>query len=191
LKRLVLVFLVYIVSLPALYAQCLKIDSLRLLLALPNLSDTARINTLNVLGQEFLLNKQYFYASNTALQAYQLAQAKNYKIGMGDALLTTGKVNYQSDDVRKRDTECIPNYNKALELFTEVKANDRIAIAYRTLAEYYNNMSYQQSEYEQQALDSYLLYLQAAEKSGDKVSLAEAYETVGYLYEKLGNDKKT
>lgn len=192
LKIRLIVFLVFFVLLHNhSQAQCLKIDSLRQLLSLPNLSDTSRINVMNLMGQEYLLNKQPYYAIGLAQQAYQLAQTKGYKVGMGDALLTVGKVNFLSDDVRKRDTECIPNYNKALELFTEAKANDRMAIAYKTLAEYYNSLAYQQKEYERQALDNYLLYLQAAEKSGDKVSLAEAYETVGFLYETLGNDKKS
>lgn len=188
-----LLFLLFLLAyLPSsVSAQCLKIDSLRQLLLLPNLADTSRINVLNVMSQEYLHNKQPYYALTFAQQAYQLSKNKDYKVGMGDALVMVGKVNFQSDDVTKRDTECVPNYNKALELYNEAKANDRMAVAYKSLAEYYNSMSYQQKEYEQQALDNYLLYLRAAEKSGDKISLAEAYETVGYLYETLGNDKKS
>lgn len=174
-----------------LQAQCLKIDSLRQQLSLPTLADTTRINILNVLGHEYVLNKQYYYALSMAQQAYQAAERKGYKVGMGDALLTVGDINFHSDDIAKRDNEAVPNYTKALDLFLEAKAHDRIAIAYKTLGDYYYNVSYQKNEYEQQALDYYLLYLKASEKSGDKPSLAQAYENVGYLYETLGDDKKS
>lgn len=190
-KRLFFVLLLLCISFASATGQCIKIDSLRQLLLLPSLSDTSRINVMNHLGREYLTNKQTWAAEGIAQQTYALATTKNYKVGMGDALLLVGDLYFQSEDIQKRDTECIPKYTEALKLYTEAGIDNRMAIAYRALADYYYTVSYQKNEYQQQAIENYLLYLNSSEKAGNKASLAEAYERVGYLYETLGEDAKS
>ena len=91
-----------------------NIDSLQQVLKTAK-DDTAKVNTLNVLAQEFYNNKPdtAIYFANKALV---LAIKLNDKMGIANAHYTFGKGLYYLENY----TEALKNFNEALKLYEEL-----------------------------------------------------------------------
>jgi signal transduction histidine kinase len=144
-----------------------------------------------ILAREYFPLKQNWIAERLAHQVYTYSEQKGYKEGMADALLLLGDVYYRHIDTRKRDKDALESYQQAIKFYEDGDNKIKLANAYKTIGDYYYNLSYLFEEFNRQALRYYLKYLAVAEQSGSKETLAEAYEKVCNLYYELGDESKS
>jgi signal transduction histidine kinase len=188
-RWLAFLLILFLVSPCQVDAQCYKIDSLsRVLRVLPR-EDTIRVDALNQLSEEYLINNREKNAEYFSMQALNLAQKIEYKIGEADAHYLLGKV-YFLDDL-KRDQESIEEYQKALEIYQSEGNTTKMALTLKTIGKYYYDLFYIRDDYYSIALEYYLKYLKLAEKTGETAQMAEASVMVGTIYEHLGEEVKS
>jgi serine phosphatase RsbU (regulator of sigma subunit)/tetratricopeptide (TPR) repeat protein len=155
-----------------LFAQQNKIDSLLSVLKASKLEDTARINTLNALGEELRLNKP-----DTAIilsaEALQLAEKQNYQKGVDKSYHQLGEDYQLIDDYPKS----LDNYFKALKIREErrdkqgiAKTLGNIGIVYIYIGDY------------PKALDYYFKALKIDTELGNKKGIARHLGNIGVVY---------
>jgi signal transduction histidine kinase len=173
------------------FSQCLKIDSLRRVLnvAIAKGQDTLRIDLLNQVAAEHLVNKQDGMAWQIAQQAMALAKQLNYPEGQADALIVIGGV--FDDDPLKREKETPPKYLEALEIYKKVNNSTKIAFACKTIGDFYYNLFYVKEGHFAEALTYYEQYVENIEKTNNKLEIAKAYAFIGNMYEEFGEDSKS
>lgn len=188
-KRLVVTILLICVYHTQVISQCYRIDSLRRVVTILPRNDTNRLFSMNLLAREYYEAKQYKNAEYFAKQAFIASQNLQYKRGMADAYLTLAGVYFQNP--LTRDEESINSYNQALEIYKELQLDTQAAETLKRIGDYYYDLFYLHEHYYEKSLEYYLAYLALVKKMGDKVQTAEAYVTIGNLYNHLGDQSSS
>lgn len=218
--RQVLPAFVFMLCLPALHSYAQNTDSLKALLLEYKLPDTAKVNILIELGNEYQ-DMQPDSMIACAFRALALATKNNYYEGVGKAYYQAG-VGYTMTS--KLDSSLI-YYNKALKLFhekrmlnMECKTLDNIGVShYRqqlldsALADFKNAVAiaekqpqvellgrplfhigdvYRDKALYTDALNAYYQALNLYEKHDLKNGIAESYRDIADIYSLVGNFKR-
>ncbi len=169
-------------------AQCYRIDSLRRVLNFISIYDTTRVDALNLLSHEFYEDRQFRNAEYFVRQSLLLAERMKYLLGQGDANLILGDILFQNPISH---SESIESYKKALEIYQSVDSPEKEAHALRQIAEYYYSLFYQKEEYYQFSLEHYLQYAHLSDSLGQTVNTAEAFVSIGNIYDQLGEENQS
>lgn len=192
-KKFILIFIFLCLTHLKGFGQYGKVDSLLNSRLMLNKVDTSWINVTNLIAQEFLKRKKekyaIGYATGYANEALRFATQIDYSLGIADALLTLGSIDFENP--LKREKETIEKYKKALGIYEKEKDNERLAIALKTIADYYYNLFYLKEENNREALNYYLRYAKVTEKTGNKIQIAEAYIVLGNIYDELEESQKS
>ena len=163
-----------------------NIDSLQQVLKTAK-DDTAKVNTLNVLAQEFYNNKPdtAIYFANKALV---LAIKLNDKMGIANAHYTFGKGLYYLENY----TEALKNFNDALKLYEELFTSATTSFKSKILKEKGKTYSsiglvnYDQANYTD-GLKNFFTALRIYQEIGDKRGIVKIYNNIGNIYKRQGN----
>ncbi len=172
------------------HGQSKKVDSLLQLIETVK-EDTAKVNALNNVSDEFLNNNPdtaIFFAG----QARALAIKLNYKMGMANASLNIGLAsanlgNYEK--AMKNDNDAVMIYDQLLRIpggtkgkTDKFKILNQKARAYSGLGRIYSTQG-NHSE----ALKISFASLKIAEETGNKHGIASSLNTIGLIYYYQGN----
>ena len=188
-KRLFLVLYIFFTLSTNCWAQCYRIDSLRRVLTVWPQRDTNRVNTLNLLAEEYIKDRRPKNAEYFAKQALVFSNQLEFKRGEADAQLILGTVYFE--DPLKRDEESIQSYLKALNSYERLNLKTKQAETSKIIGDYYYNLFYIREDYYEKALEYYLRYYEISRSLDDPVKTAEACVMVGQLYDHLGNNEKS
>ena len=188
-KRLFLILYILLTLSSNVWAQCYRIDSLRRVLTVWTNRDTNRVNTMNLLAEEYIIDKRPKNAEYFAKQALVIANQLEYKKGEANAQVILGRVYFK--DPLKRDDESIQNYQKALNNYERLGLKVKQAETTKLIGDYYYNLFYIREDYYQIALDYYLRYYEISQSLRDLVKTAEACVIIGQLYDHLGDPTKS
>ena len=154
-----------------------KIDSLLSVINSVKI-DTAYVNALNLLIEEFIIMGSSEQAMKYSIQARQKSEKLNYKKGIANAFNKIGTINLNTGNY----DSALESFAKALTIFEEIKYKKGIAISYNNIGVIY----WIQGNYEM-ALNNYLKALKIREEGGDKHGIASSYTNIGIIYENQGN----
>jgi two-component system, NarL family, sensor histidine kinase UhpB len=167
-----------------------KIDSLFAILKTPK-EDTGKVNTLNALANEFANNNPdtAIYFANEALA---LSTKLNYKMGIADAYLFSGR----GLRFLGKYKEQLKFYNEALKLYNELQfstSRDGKIIIMKGKGNAYNSIglvNYDQGNWPE-GLKNYFTALRIFEEIRDKRGIAMVYSNIGNVYYEQGNFAET
>lgn len=172
-KRIsIIAMLSLLILLPFLtYGQSGQLDSLKILLA-NQPQDTARVNTLLEISN-LLRTSQPDSAASYSQEAIDLAEAINFKKGVGYGFKNIGIISYNKGDF----DEALGYWDRSLRAFEEIdyklgisNIQNNIGAIYQTIGD------------DPQALDYFLKSLRNAEIVKDTVRIATAYLNLGTVY---------
>ncbi len=166
-----------------LHAQTPAIDRLKIRLTIPNLPDTARLNTLISLCTSYLNEvndkrkvSEFLPELNSLTIKTQSQRGKAYY------LLFQNVCNSENEN----NSVVIENYAPVLKLMEEVADRKGIALTYQNLAQTY----YQDGKY-QEALDYNLKSIEIKTEINDRFGIAVSYGDLGNNYYMMGDYQKT
>ncbi|MEO1655592.1 MAG: DUF2225 domain-containing protein, partial [Bacteroidota bacterium] len=188
-KRFLLVFGFFLCYGTTLQAQCFKIDSLRRVLIIWQKRDSVRVNALNALAKEYVIDRRFQNAEYYSQQAFRLADQIKYEEGKADALMILGDVYY--DDPFKRDEESIDSYKSAVAIYDSISHIQKLTQAQRIIGDYYYDLFYIRDDYYEMALDYYSQCYENSLDIPDPVQAAEVCFIIGQLHDILGNNKES
>jgi len=114
-------------------------------------------------------------------EALQLADQLGYRRGKAYALITTGLIFFEKYDY----PQALVNYQKAIEIFEDLKDNDGIATVLSRRGRLYLD-----DGKHAEALDDYLRGIKLAEQAGNIRLAIDIKGNVGYLYNMIGEYDK-
>jgi class 3 adenylate cyclase/Tfp pilus assembly protein PilF len=167
-----------------------KIDSLLFVLKTAK-QDTAKVNTLNALADEFR-NNDPDTALYFANQAQALAIKLNYKMGIANSQLTKiiAETNLgKYDEALKSSNDVLKIYDQLLPIAVGTEKTGGKAKILKQKARVYNSIGssyFYQGNYPA-ALKNYSVSLKIREESGDKWGIANSYNNIGRIYADQGN----
>jgi two-component system, NarL family, sensor histidine kinase UhpB len=189
-KKIILL-LICICSCTALcHGQSAKIDSLLQVLKTSK-EDTARVNTLKWLANEYLYNDPDT-ASYFADEAHALAIKLNYNKGIMAAKLLISNINInlgKYDDAMNTSIDLIKLCDRLIPLATgNEKTGDKqkILMTKAAACNIIGRMYALRGNYPE-ALKNYSIFLKISEETGFKRGIAAAYENIGIINYNLGN----
>ncbi|HTB07312.1 MAG TPA: tetratricopeptide repeat protein [Bacteroidia bacterium] len=171
-KRILLFFSLLIFSYSPISAQQHKIDSLQSALKTER-DDTNKVNTLNILSEDFWKIGKYDTSMMYAKNAQAIAEKTDYKKGIAEAFRNIGIIYVNKGDY----INALGYIPKALELSQEIGDKPGIAAGYGRLANIYWN----QGNYPK-ALDCDLKALDINQQLGNKKGIAGNLNNTGLVY---------
>ncbi|MGI9546741.1 MAG: adenylate/guanylate cyclase domain-containing protein [Flavobacteriaceae bacterium] len=164
--------LIFFILLPLLaYNQSSKLDSLKLLLSTQS-DDSVKVNTL-LEASSLLLTAQPDSATIFAQDAIDLAEAINYKKGVGYGFKNIGIIYYHKGDF----DDAITYWNRSLKAFEEIDFKLGISNIQSNIG-----AIYQTKGDDPRALEYFINSLRNAELVKDTVRIATANLNVGTVY---------
>jgi tetratricopeptide (TPR) repeat protein len=89
------------------------------------------------LGEGYLLNYQYDEAKKELKATLQLAEIKGVKFSAASCHYLLGKISLITDPAQKKTPSAKTRFEKAISICREIKAENRLAVAYAGLGRYY------------------------------------------------------
>lgn len=152
-------------------AQSKEIDSLRKVLEMPSLSDTSKVNTLNLLARH-LRNTQVMVSLQLAKEAYALAVKNNYTKGVATASDISGVIYLNLGDSKK----ALYHHLIALNLFEQIDYKRGIAFTYNNMGAVYSHLkNYKRAEF------YYLKSLELKKQAGLNREISSSYVNLGNI----------
>ena len=178
-KRLILLIMTTTLG-HSLFAQNEALDSLKNILSKHPQQDTARVNLLNNLVPEIRRfdRKQIIPYVEEALE---LAQKLNYEKGEGRALTNKALIAYDSLDF----DNCFAEFEKAHKVLERIEDKEGLALLLR-----YRGRAYQDEGKYIETLEDFLKGIKLAEEVGNTKLAIDIKNSVGYLYNVIGDDNK-
>lgn len=168
-----------------------KIDSLRLLLQTAE-EDISKVNVLNELGWEFVVEAYFSESKEYFKTAEQLAQKLDFKEGLANSISNMGRAfEFEGDYVRSLEHQF-----KALKIREEIKDKKGVSYSLHYLGDIYlsqGDLSDNDStllEYNQKALDHFFKSLVVAQEINDKQSIANTFNCIGNTFRQQKDSMK-
>lgn len=161
-----------------------KIDSVLTILGKEK-DDTNKVNTLIILSNQFVQDKNIPEAKKYAGEAITLAEKLKFEKGINAGQVNLGNVfNRQGANYYYQNNyiEALKNYLIALEIFEKNGAKKETAKVHRNIGLLY----WRQGNYTE-ALKNHSLSLGILKEIGDKAAIAAAYNDIGNVYENQDN----
>lgn len=145
------------------------------------ITDTNKVNSLNTLGRNYIIEGEYILADSVLTIALKLSKQLNFKLGEVNALTNTGVLYWYQDDYPK----ALDYYFEALKL-NEVMGNKKL------LARSLTNIGlvYSSLNENPKALDYYTKALNIKKEIQDKKGSAIILGNIGEIHKKSGNYSK-
>ena len=170
-------FFLFLLSPSCLFTQSNKIDSLKKVLFACK-EDSNKVNVIRELNRQLIKSGDYIVSMQYAKDGLKLAEKINYKIGIGDAYSTIGKIYFFSGNY----PTALDNHSHALKIRIEIKDSIGIAASYNNIG-----IIYAMQGNNDAALKNYFLSLGIKERNGDKEGAANGYHNIGIIYDEQGN----
>jgi serine phosphatase RsbU (regulator of sigma subunit) len=162
------------------FAQNKKIDSLQNFLKTAK-EDTLKVNSLNLLAQQYINVGTYSRGDTLTQQAMKLAERLNFKKGIADSYSTLGgSLSYQG-----RNYDALKNYFTSLKIRKELGDKKGISNSCSNIGSEYQD----QGDYPE-ALDYYFKSLKIKEELGKEGDIAKMLNTIGFLYDAQADHSK-
>lgn len=158
------------------YAQGSKLDSLKAVLA--HAKDTAKVNVLNEISRQLLLEGNIDSSLSYGTQALSLGKSQDWNKGVANAHSNIGNIY----NTQGRYIEALKSHVASLK--ARLAANDRegLAACYNNLGNVYDNLGNNE-----EALKSHFISLEIRKEFGNKKGIANSYNNIGNIYQGLGN----
>ncbi|MCW3070372.1 MAG: protein serine/threonine phosphatase [Bacteroidetes bacterium] len=178
-NKTILLFFLFFFSAACTFGQVSKKESLMAAVktAAP---DSNKVNALNALGREYIIEGEYIPADSILSISLQLAQQLKFSAGEAQALTNTGVLYWYQADY----PEALEHYFKALRI---VEASGNKNMTARSLANI--GLVFSSQGDRQKALDYYERALKIKEEIGDKKAATIIRGNIAELY-KTGGDPK-
>ena len=157
-----------------------KIDSLQTLLAKHKTADTVKVNLLNDIARNYMINSDYEKQLNYAQKANKLATELDYKKGEIKSLKYIGYYYAKSDN-----TLALECFQKTLKISKEIDNKKEVANSYGGIG----NILLRQGDYSS-ALEYYQKALKISEEIGDKGGVSKSCNNIGIIYANKGDHPK-
>jgi tetratricopeptide (TPR) repeat protein len=144
-------------------------------------ADTSRVDILNTVSRQYLNTGDYEMAMKHAVQARELAEKLNYKMGLGNSYSNIGVILWYQGE----SEQALENHQKAIEYRSACGDIQGVGNSYNNIGLVYLNLS----NYEK-SLENYLKALKIREEIGDKSGTANSYNNIGVIYQKQNNYDK-
>ncbi|MES2284165.1 MAG: tetratricopeptide repeat protein [Bacteroidota bacterium] len=141
-------------------------------------SDTALVNTLNLLSKQYRNTNNFREALHFAEEAQQQGEKLNYRKGIAVSYNTIGTINSLQGNYQL----AMENYQNSLKIHIQIKDKKGISVSFDNIGIIYEI----QGNY-QMALENQLKALKIREEIKDKKGIALAYNNIGNIYEKQIN----
>ncbi len=160
--------------------QQAKIDSLLLHLQTAK-ADADKVNILNELGWEGIIEGDFSKSRAYLIKAKQLAQKLDFREGLANSLSHMGRIcEFEGDYVHSLEYQF-----KALKIREEINDKKGISYSLHYLGDIYHNQGGLSDnfsslmEYNNKALEQFFKSLKIAEEIGDKQSIANTFNCIG------------
>lgn len=176
----ILVIAFFLLQTSTLLAGKTKADSLLHILQ-QTTTDTAKINTLNKLSDEYRIIGEYLNALKFGQQSLNLSKKIDYKKGVVSSYFNIGNSYF----LQAEYPQALKYYLKCLKIIGLSGSKSKIANTYNNIGNIYEI----QSDYPR-ALEYYLKCLKIREPLKDKWGIAESYNNIGNIYADQSNYAK-
>ncbi len=164
-------------------AQCLRIDSLQRQLNVA--LGVPRLNTLNALSVEYRLagkNREAFQMARVALQQ---ANTLSNPLGKAAAYLNLAQTSYTENQNEKEVREA---FESAIEIYKTQNKPEQLAQANELYGRFYQDISYVNQEYLNDALKYYKAAFEYYEKNDVKAKIEEVASLISEVYFEQANE---
>ena len=173
-------FILIILLITRLLSAQSKTDSLQFLLAKHKTADTVKVNLLNDIARNYMINSDYEKQLNYAQKANKLATELDYKKGEIKSLKYIGYYYAKSDN-----TLALECFQKTLKISKEIDNKKEVANSYGGIG----NILLRQGDYSS-ALEYYQKALKISEEIGDKGGVSKSCNNIGIIYANKGDNPK-
>ena len=162
------------------FGQNKKIDSLQFFLNTAE-EDTSKVNTLNLLAQQYISSQAYPKTDSCVQEATKLAEKLNFKKGLANSFSTIGVSFFKQDNY----PDALKNHLAALKIRKELNDKTGVSVSYSSIGGIYR----EQGDYPN-ALDCLFNSLKIKEELGNKNSIAKTFVQIGFAYDDQGDHTK-